>query len=139
MLASRGGGIDWEGTLHLWGSLLFIAVVVAAVVWGHLHGEAEKKRKLAELERQIAAAKQAQWDDLCRRFGPEIAARLVRQELWRGETLEMLIHSFGRPEAVDEEALKTKTKHVLKWGHLGGYRYTMRVTLENDVVVGWER
>jgi hypothetical protein len=34
--------------------------------------------------------------------------------------------------------VKTKTRRVYKWGQTGRGRYAVRVTVENDLVVGWE-
>ena len=50
-----------------------------------------------------------------------------------------LLEALGPPAAHDEKVLKTKTKTIFKWGHISGNRYAVRVTVENGVVVGWER
>lgn len=59
--------------------------------------------------------------------------------MWQGQTLEQLIDSLGRPVAVDKKVLKTKKKEIWKYGHQGGNRFRLRITLENDVVVGWDK
>lgn len=139
MLATKGPEVDWGATLTCWGSFALVGILGALLVWSYFHGEAEKRRRLAEAGLALAAARQARWDDLCRRFGPEIAAAILRQNVWMGETLEMLIHTFGSPDDTDTKVTKTKTRHVLKWGRLAVNRYAIHVTVEDDVVVGWER
>jgi hypothetical protein len=34
--------------------------------------------------------------------------------------------------------LKTKRKAVWKYAHRGGNRYGLRITVENNAVVGWD-
>jgi hypothetical protein len=34
--------------------------------------------------------------------------------------------------------MKTKRREIWKYGRMGGNRYSLRVTLEQGVVVGWE-
>jgi hypothetical protein len=84
------------------------------------------------------AAERARWDALAQRFGPEIAGRIWRKEIWQGQTEEMLVAALGAPVEIDEEVLKTKRKHVFKYGHQGANRFATRITLENGVVVGWK-
>jgi len=84
-------------------------------------------------------ARRARWEDLTRRFGGENAARIIGGEIWQGQTSEMLIEAIGRPVDMDEKVMKTRTRHVLKWGHQGANRFALRVTLDDGIVVGWER
>ncbi|WP_437319749.1 hypothetical protein [Sorangium sp. So ce385] len=102
---------------------------------------AEQEAAAAEAARHAAeqaAREQQRWNQLCGRFGPDLAARIHRGELWVGMTAEMLTHSKGSPEDIDEKVLKTKTKHVYKYGQTGINRYALRVTLDNGVVTGWD-
>ncbi|WP_437601906.1 hypothetical protein WMF28_09895 [Sorangium sp. So ce590] len=85
-----------------------------------------------------AAFEQQRWNQLCGRFGPDLAARIYRGELWVGMTAGMLMHSKGPPEDIDEKVLKTKTKHVYKYVQTGINRYALRVTLDDGVVTGWD-
>ncbi|WP_437685776.1 hypothetical protein [Sorangium sp. So ce176] len=95
---------------------------------------AEAARRAAE----HAAFEQQRWNQLCGRFGPDLAARIYRGELWVGMTAEMLMHSKGPPEDIDEKVLKTKTKHVYKYFQTGTNRYALRVTLDDGIVTGWD-
>lgn len=70
---------------------------------------------------------------------PELVEKLMGGYFWEGQSAEQLIDSLGRPEDIDEKVLKTKKKQVWKYGHEGGNRYRLRITLDNDVVIGWER
>jgi len=137
MLAPRhipADEIDWVATF--WS--VFWVVAIAAVVALVSHQRRMARRREAEEAARAAAAKQARWDDLCRRFGPEVAARIYRGDIWQGQTEEMLFESMGRPVDFDEKVMKTKTRRVYKWGRMGANRFATRVTVENGVVVGWD-
>ena len=53
--------------------------------------------------------------------------------------MEQLLDSIGRPIDRDQRVLKTKTKETWKYHPSGRNRYRLRVMLEDDVVVGWEK
>lgn len=69
----------------------------------------------------------------------EIVTNIIDKTVWQGESEEQLIDSLGKPEAIDNKLLKTKKKEVYKYNHQGSNRYRLRITLENDVVVGWDQ
>jgi hypothetical protein len=101
--------------------------------------EAERQRAEAEAEAEEEAARQARREGkLVDRFGADVAARVLRGEVWQGQTAEMLREALGEPAALDERVMKKKTRHVYKYGPQGGKRYALRVTLDDGVVVGWE-
>lgn len=68
----------------------------------------------------------------------ETAERIIKRQVWVGQSTEQLRDSLGSPVDVDEKVLKTKTKHVWKYVHRGGNRFGLRITLENGFVVGWD-
>ncbi|MFC1337271.1 MAG: DUF2845 domain-containing protein [gamma proteobacterium symbiont of Clathrolucina costata] len=69
----------------------------------------------------------------------DLVERLMNNYFWQGQSASELIDSLGKPEDVDRKVLKTKTKEVWKYNHQGGKRYGLRITLDNDVVVGWDK
>lgn len=114
------------------GDTMFIVIMIAAVAVGIylsiLYNKA-KKRRMAE---RIA--------ELLNKYGDrEIVDRIIDKNYWQGQTTEMLIDSLGSPSAVEEEILKTKKKEIWKYFPEGSNHFKLRVTLENDVVVGWKR
>ncbi len=68
----------------------------------------------------------------------EVVNNIINEIVWQGETNEQLIDSLGKPKAIDNKLLKTKKKEIYKYYHQGANRYKLRITLENDVVVGWD-
>lgn len=64
---------------------------------------------------------------------------LMNQCFWVEQTAEQLIDSLGYPVDVEQKILKTKKKEVWKYSHQGGNRYSLRITLDNDHVVGWDQ
>jgi hypothetical protein len=69
----------------------------------------------------------------------EVVQRIFDGYFWQGQTADQLIDSLGQPADIDYNVLKTKKKEVWKYGHQGGNRYRLRITLENDIVVGWDQ
>lgn len=88
--------------------------------------EEEKQRRIARLQ------------DLAARFGLDDAHRIIRREIWKGQSAAALLEARGKPMDVDERVMKNKTRHVYKYNPTGVNRFALRVTLEDDVVVGWE-
>lgn len=109
-----------------------------------LREAAEATRRSAEAantERVVAeraAVDRARWQRLATAFGEENASRVMRREIWKGETQEMLFESYGHPHAKEEIVKKTKTTHIFKYDELAKGRYRVRVTVEQNVIVGWE-
>lgn len=66
-----------------------------------------------------------------------VVEKIVSGTIWQGQTPEQLIDSLGKPHDTDEKVLKTKKKEIWKYQHEGRNRYKLRITLENDEVVGW--
>ena len=77
-------------------------------------------------------------EQLITRFGPETAQLIMDQQIFRGMTKEMLEESWGQPDDLDEELIRSKKKQTWKYNQVGTNRYKNRVYLENGVVVGWK-
>lgn len=101
-------------------------IVIGACIGIYFFYQSSKKKKRLEY------LKQKYIDD-------EIVNNLFKGVIWQGETAEQLINSIGNPVAVDNKLLKTKKKEVWKYDHQGANRYNLRITLENDIVVGWDK
>ena len=94
-----------------------VVLVCAVAVWGYL-----QRRK------QLTA-----------RYGdPEIARRMMKGEVWQGETREQLLESLGKPADIDQKVLKTKCKEVWKYRPTGKNRFGLKVTLDDGIVVAWD-
>lgn len=50
-----------------------------------------------------------------------------------------LLDLLGRPVGIDERVLETKTKEIWRYNQIAKNRFALRITLENEVVVGWEQ
>ena len=68
-----------------------------------------------------------------------VVSKILNRTFWHGQTAEQLNDSMGRPRAVDNARLKTKKREVWKYTPNGRNRYRLRITLENDVVTGWDQ
>ena len=69
----------------------------------------------------------------------DLVKSIMDQSFWQGQTSEQLLDSLGKPSDIDEKVLKTKKKEIWKYQHRGGNRYGLRITLDNDEVVGWDQ
>ena len=68
-----------------------------------------------------------------------LVEKLMKCSFWQGQSSDQLLDSIGNPEDIDEKVLKTKKKEVWKYNHQSGNRYGLRITLDNDIVVGWDQ
>ena len=65
-------------------------------------------------------------------YDPDTAAKILRQEIWQGMTVQQLLDSAGQPDSVQETVTKRINREVWKYDV-----WSTRVTVENGVVVGW--
>jgi len=87
----------------------------------------------------LVAARAARRKRLLEKYHDEaLVNRLIRHVVWQGETEEQLLDSMDRPGGIDSKTLKTKTRVVWKYNRTGTNRYSLRITLEDGVVVGWD-
>lgn len=68
----------------------------------------------------------------------QVGTRIAMGHVWQGETADQLRDSMGAPEDVDQKVMKAKIREVWKYRRTGVNRYAVKITLENDVVVGWD-
>ncbi|KAF0230761.1 MAG: hypothetical protein FD175_1208 [Beijerinckiaceae bacterium] len=66
-----------------------------------------------------------------------IVNKIMKKEIWQGMTREQLIDCLGQPAELDTSVLKLKTKEIYKYHKTGKNRFSTRVVIENDIVVGW--
>ena len=102
--------------------LIVIVVIIGAVVVFSAWSTAEKRKRLM-----------AKYGDAA------IVERLMRKEIWQGQTAQQVTDAIGQPKAVDHQVLKTKEKEIWKYQPSGKNRYDLRVIIENGVVVGWDK
>jgi len=116
-------GITQLGESMGWGILIAgVVAVIALVIWFQ---SSQKKKRREEL--------MAKYNDA------SLVEKLMERSFWQGQTSGQLLDSLGSPEDVDEKVLKTKKKEIWKYNHQSGNRYGLRITLDNDVVVGWDQ
>jgi stress response protein SCP2 len=68
----------------------------------------------------------------------DVLTRIMNRELWMGQTKTQLLDSRGNPADRDQKIMATKTRETWKYHQIGANRFKLKITLENDVVVGWE-
>jgi|SRR5208283_203981 len=68
-----------------------------------------------------------------------IVHRIIRHLFWEGQTSEQLVDSLGNPASVDHKMLKTRKREIWKYDRQGVNRYALRITLDEDTVVGWDQ
>lgn len=69
---------------------------------------------------------------------PRLVERLMNGEFWIGQTKEQLEDSLGMPKQISEIFLKKKTKEIWKYYKTAFNRYDLKITIENNVIVGWD-
>ena len=69
----------------------------------------------------------------------ELVDKLMSGSFWQGQTKEELTDSLGFPLDVDEKVLKTKIKETWKYKKTGNNRYALKIFIENEIVIGWDK
>jgi hypothetical protein len=104
-----------------------IAILAILLMLGYLSNRADAKKRKAWLDYLHNKYKDA-----------DVVDGIIGHRIWIGQTSEMLEDSMGKPSSIDEKIYKTKTKDTWKYRNTGKGRYALRITLENDIVVGWD-
>jgi hypothetical protein len=104
-----------------------ILILATIVVWTVVATRAKERRRRAR-----AASIYAKYGHT------DIAENIINRSIWVGESSEQLRDSLGSPVDIDEKVLKTKRKEVWKYVPRGASRYGLRITLDDDFVVGWD-
>jgi hypothetical protein len=114
--------ISQLGESMVWATL--IAIVAAIIVLMVVYKVSERNKRRAQLMEKYQ--------------DESLVDKLMERSFWQGQTSEQLFDSLGPPEDVDQKVLKTKKKEVWKYNHQGGNRFGLRITLDDDTVVGWD-
>ena len=108
---------------------VFIGVLIAIIIGMIMAQSAAAAKAEAERKSRIYA-----------KYGSTpLAEKLVGRIIWAGETAVELRYSLGEPLDIDQKVLKTKKKEIWKYNKTGTNRYGLKVTLDNDLVVGWDQ
>ena len=103
----------------------------------------EEKRKIREKEnKRWAAKRKKRRKALVKKYGEDIALKIINKQLFIDMTKEMLIDALGSPSDEKETVTREKTTNKYYY-HPRKTRqsttvYGLEVTLENDVVSGWK-
>jgi stress response protein SCP2 len=101
--------------------------------------EREEREQIEREEMQERQQKEQRRANLLAKYGDiEKVKKIENGEFWQGQTKEQLHDSRGTPADVDQKVLKSKTKEIWKYNKIAANRYALKITLENDIVVGWE-
>ena len=111
------------------GVAILVGTAVSAIFAAYFGTKALLRRQARNRRRNTLVQKYAD---------PKQVNAILARQLWVGQTAEQIVESLGKPELVDRNVMKTKTKEIWKYGHIHSNRYQLKVTLENERVVGWE-
>lgn len=141
---SDGGGIGlvifigiiyfcWDYLVKIWNFLsenwLWILVAIVGLVFSVLFLSARADEK----------SQQRRYQYLINKYHDDSVVRgIMNEQVWRGQTDEQLLDSWGNPEDKDIKVLKSKRTEIWKYGKINSRSYRQKVTLENGIVVGYE-
>lgn len=111
----------------------FLIIALIVIVIGIVLLAAYKKKKHREDVEKRRAALLAKYHD------PQIVDKIMRHVFWQGQSQEQLLDSLGRPADIDQKVMKTKVKEIWKYNPMGSNRFGLRITIENNVVIGWDQ
>lgn len=106
--------------LGIWLIVIIILILCGAVVYQNI-SRRERRKYLLDKYRDL-----------------QIVEEIMNRYMWEGQTHEQLLDSLGHPASIDNHLLKTKVRQVWKYRPIGRNRYALRVTLDNNQVIGWE-
>ncbi|NLH80300.1 MAG: DUF2845 domain-containing protein [Phyllobacteriaceae bacterium] len=69
----------------------------------------------------------------------QVVQMIMAKQIWQGMSKGQLFDSWGNPAAADRKIYKTKVAETMKYNQTGKNRYSSRVMLEDDIVVGWKQ
>lgn len=69
----------------------------------------------------------------------QIAQMIMDRTFWVGATEEQLLDAIGRPEKIDDKVLKSKRIQIWRYNQISKRSFGLSITLENGVVVGWDK
>jgi hypothetical protein len=119
------------------GFFLILIIVLVGTAFFYLRGYLRRRKREKE-DKEAVEAGVRRLEELVPRFGQEAAYHILDEEHVLGMTKEMLLEAWGEPHDVDEEVSGAKVRQTWKYDQVGVNRYRDRVSLENDVVVGWK-
>jgi len=102
--------------------LLILATIISLYFW----------RRHSQRQKRLSFLRAKYHDE-------ELVQKIDQGYFWESQTQEQLLDSLGQPIDIDQKLLKTKTKEVWKYYHRGANRYGLRITLENGIVVEWDK
>jgi hypothetical protein len=74
------------------------------------------------------------------KYGDEdLVNNLMDRKFWQGQTAEQLHDSLGEPDSIDKKVLKSKTKETWKYNEVRKNQFALRIFIEDDIVVGYEK
>ena len=118
------------------GGSTFIILLLVIIVYSIWYNDKKKKERILCLEKR----KKERIAYLTNKYhDQEIVNRIMDEKFWQGQTSEQLIDSIGTPLDIDEKILKTKKTEIWKYHSDGRNRFRIRITLEQDIVVGWDK
>ena len=99
----------------------------------------KKNKEELYREHMLDQVHQRLYEIFMEKFNDEkVVQAILAHKYWQGQTAEQLEASLGEPEDIDPEIMKEKRREIWKYDKIGKGRYALRITLENDIVVGWK-
>jgi predicted membrane protein len=97
-------------------------LIIIIFVWGWISNHNLKKRK----------------ESLILKYKDEkLVQRILKKQIWQGQTEGQLLDSIGKPDDVAQNVLKTKVKYTWKYRESGSRRLKVSIIIEDGLVVGW--
>jgi len=117
-----------------------IAVSVAAVCGLIVIQQYYERRRARRLDSARLEAVRQRGVALLEKYrDPIVANEIIAGGIWRDMTKEQLLDAWGHPAYVETKVMNTKVVETYKFGRVCANQFQRRVTLENDIVVAWEK
>lgn len=115
--------------------IILIFAITFCYLWFR-YGQMKKEGEQAE----SIKAREERFAFLMKKYNDkETVQKIMNSEIWQGMNAEQVTDTLGKPTAIDQELMKTKRRETWKYYPRGQNRYDLKLVLENDVLVGWEK
>jgi hypothetical protein len=113
--------------------LVLAIAIIGVVIFIVMKSSFKEQARQADVKR-IKEDADARRLLITERYEPEIAQKILKNEIWQGMTIEQLQDSLGKADAIETVVTKRTRREIWRYDV-----FSTRVTLEDGVVVGWRQ
>lgn len=96
---------------------IILAVIFSISIVGYIITQRKQRQKREQAEQERIEALKKKKELLLLKYSAEEVLKLLKHEYWIGMTEEQLVDAKGKPDKIEVEQMKTKTKRIYIYGN----------------------